>query len=487
MRPRPPGARALVVSLLVSLAGMSVHAASPDASLVSVAAYLAAFADAYSPGDYAAGRLLDAEASVQRADSASAPELTFEQSLDWTAYRTLDLALETGMRLPLYDSLAGPSRALADADLMAALAAVASARADAEASFLFDLATYAALSEAAAGLELALERLGGAPWLTDPAFEPLELPTGDRGLYEAHLRLLEMHGFLSSQQTEVTGRIARLARVAEDRLVAPSSQAVRAVVPAPLDAAACLLDAPSVAAARLRHHQAVLMAELDATPSFTVGLTTDLSVALAGTGPGAGPGAGFGAGFGAAPAAGVGAVQAAGLGALGWQASPSATFALEARLALPPSRVRLQDVDASLSASATSSGASQSLRLSWPGPVHAVMPYVDPDEQLARELHDAASELRALRRAVDQAAAERARQGRALDWLLLDTVGFTSAAAREGSDVTARPAALLAALPVAVPPRLTAQVADLSAQLAFAELDEVFALVQLATACGAWQ
>jgi len=442
MRRRPAGAPVLITSLLALFACMTARAAAPERSLASVADYLIAFAEAYQPAVYDTTVLHGAEAAALRARLAMAPALTFEQSLEWRAYSTLGLDLETGLRLPLYDSLAGPSLALAGADLEAAQAALAAARAAAELSFFVDLATYAALAEASSALAPTLDRLAAAPWLTDPTFEQLNLAPADRGPYEAHLRLLDMNTFLSDQLAEVVRRIARLLGLAEDRLAAPPAAAVRAAVPARQDADSCLAAAPAVTAAGLRHRQATLLTALDITPPVTVDLTSDVGVTLVGAGPGGGS---------------------------AFQWTPSATFALEARLGLPAGRTAWQNVDGTLSATASPSGASQSLRLSWPRPPHTVAVGSDPDAALANELHVIAADLRALRRAAARAATERARLQRALDWLLLDAGGAPLAETRADT-----------------PAGLAAQVADLNAQLAFAELDEVIARAHLASACGAW-
>lgn len=461
MRCRPSGAPVLMAALLALFTCTTARAAAPEDSLASVADYLAAFADAYQPGSYDAATLLGAQAAAQRAGLTMAPDVTFEQSLDWTAYSTLNLDLETRLRLPLYDSQAGPSLMLASADLEAVQAAVAAARDAAELAFFVDLATFATLAQASSGLAQVLNRLDAAPWLTDPTFEPLDLAPADRALFEAHLRLLDMNTFLSTQLIEVVRRIARLLAIEEQRLAAPSTAAVRAAVPAQPDADTCLAAAPALEAARLRHRQTTLATALDATLPVTVGLTSDLAVTLVGAGP---------------------------TGGSTFQLTPTATLALEARLGLPTGRSAWQDIDSTLSATASPSGASQSLRMSWPRPPHPVAFDSDPDAVLANESNDVAVTLRALRRAVAQAATEKARLQRAVDWLLLDSFGPSPTRTRADTSTPEGSTAgtVSAVLPPDTPPGLAAQIADLNTQLAFAELDEVIASAQLASACGAW-
>src|SRR5690606_36013621 len=113
--------------------------------LRTVADYLAAFNDAYEPDLYQATRLSEAEAAVTRAGQTMLPDVTLEQSLDWSAFHQVHLDLETGLRLPLYDSRAVPEVALAGADHEAAQAAAAAARTAARLSYFVDVATYAAL------------------------------------------------------------------------------------------------------------------------------------------------------------------------------------------------------------------------------------------------------------------------------------------------------------------------------------------------------
>lgn len=468
MRPRPLGAPVLIAGLLASLACTSAHAtslgqgphpASGPYPIVSVADYLAAFAAAYQPDAYSTVLLLDSEAAVQRAGMAMAPAVTFEQSLDWDAYSALGLELGTRLRLPLYDSRAGQSQALADVDHQAARATVAAARADAELAFFVDLASYAALAEAEAGLAPALLRFGTAPGLMDPQFDPRALAQDERSLYEAHLRLLAMHAFLVDQLTEVESRITRLLQVADERLIAPPHALIAAALPPPPDTAACLSTAPAAGAARLRHRRATLATARDATAPITVELTGDVALIVGGAAAAGGP----------SP----------------WVSS--ATLALEARVGLPPARAFWQDWDATISATASSTGASQSLRISWPRALHPTFD-PDPDADLANELHDVGVTLRTLSRAVAQASSERARIQRSLDWLLLDNFGSALSDQPDATATTSRPtaAALQAALPLETPLGLAAQIADLSAQLAFAELDEVIAAAQLASACGSW-
>ena len=244
------GAPALIVALLALLASTTARAADLERPLESVADYLSAFADAYQPGDYDTVLLLDAEAALRRAGLALAPEVTFEQSLGWDAFSTLDLDLGTRLRLPLYDSRAQPSLALAGADHEAAQAAAVAARAGAELGFFVDLATYAALAEAASGLAPALQNLGEAPWLTDPDFDTRTLAPTDRNLYEAHLRLLDMNTFLLGQLTEIESRLARLLEVATEQLAAPPYAAIRAALPSEPDAATCLATAPAAIKSR---------------------------------------------------------------------------------------------------------------------------------------------------------------------------------------------------------------------------------------------
>ena len=455
---RPRGAPLLIVALLASLAWTTARAADRGSPLVGVADFLSAFAAAYQPDDYNTMLLLEADAAVHRADLALAPEVTFEQRLGWNAYSTLDLDLDASLRMPLYDSRARPNLALADAGRDAALASVAAARTAAELSFFVDLATYAALTEAAAAVAPALERFDAAPWLTQPGFDTLGLDPAARSSYEAHVRLRDMLTFLVEQLTEVKARLARALAVDAERLVAPSPAAIRAAVPQTGAEGACLASAPAVAAARLRHRQATLATALDATAPITVGLTGSVAV-------------------GTAAEAGT-----------PWSWSTAASFAVEARVALPPQRGPWQDVDGILSATASSAGASQSLRITWPRPPHKTFLYPDPDAALAAELHDIAVTLRGLRRAAAQTTSERERLERSLDWLLLDSFGAAFTNERAVTTSRGRPtaAALQAGLPPDTVPGLAAQVADLSAQLAFAELDEVIAGAQLASTCGAF-
>lgn len=470
MRRRPSGAPVLITTLLTSFACLTAHASAPLHVLASVTDYLTAFAGAYVPDPYDRALLVDAQYAARRAGLAMTPDVTFEQSLDWSAYNTLGLDLEAGLRLLLYDSRSRPSAALAAVDLEAAEVSLTAARASAELSFFVDLATYAALAESSDALAPVLGRLNEAPWLTDPRFDVTHIAPADRGLFEAHLRLLDMHVFLTEQLAEVVHRIARLLGLADDQLIAPSSAAVRAAVPPQQEAGTCLSAAPMVRAARLRHEQATLFAALEATMPVTLDLTSDLGVTLLGPGPTGGT-------------------------ALQW--TPTASLALEARLGLSPGRLAWRDVDGTLTASATPHGASQSLRVSWPRPQQAIAVDSDPDSALADELHDVEVELRALRRAVSQAANERDRIRRALDWLLLDAFGSIPADPADPDDPdevrTTSPTSRASApdlranaLSPDTPPGLAAQVADLSAQLVFAELDETIASAQLAAACGAW-
>lgn len=460
MRPRRTGTALHVAALLGLLTCTTALAAGQERQLVSVADYLSALADSYEPTGYDAALLHDAETALQQAASALAPNVTFEQSLAWDAYSTLSLELDSSLRLPLYDSRARSNQALAAVDLAAARSTLAAALAGSRLALFVDLATYAALSEAAAGLAPLLQRLDAAPWLSDPTLDRVSVAPAERGLYEAHLRLIAMHGFLTDQLTEVELRLARLLDVAAERLRAPSTAAVRAALPSQPDDGTCLATAPAVAAARLRHRQRSLAAALDATPPVTLALTSDLTAALGTTGSAAG-----------SPAA--------------W--STTATVVLEARVGLAPGRGSWRDVDGALTATASPAGASQSLRISWPRPQHATFVEPDPDAALADELRDVAVDLRTLRRAVEQAVSERARLQRSLDWLLLDNGLWAPSPQRTANAGPMSPTDTpIVALPPDVPPGLAVQVADLGAQLAFAGLDEVSASAQLAAACGAW-
>ena len=465
MNRRPSGAPVLITTLLASFACMTAQASASPTVLESVTDYLRAFAAAYAPDPYDRAVLLDAEYAASRAGGTMAPHLTFEQSLDWSAYSTLNLDLEAGISMPLYDSRARSSRALTAVDLAAAEASLAAARAAAELSFFVDLATFAALAEASQALAPVLERLNEVPVQSDPTFDAMLLAPGDRGLYEAQLRLFGMHAFLTDQRSEVAHRIAHLVGVSDDRVAAPSIAVVRAAIPPRQTVDVCLSTSPMVAAARLRHEQATHFAALDATTPFTLELSSDLEATLLGPGP---------------------------TGGTAFQWTPSATVALEARLGLPPGRSQWQRVDGTLTASASPTGASQSLRVSWPNPPQPTVLEPDPDAALADELSLVESEVRALVRAVDQAASERARLQRALGWVLLDAYGTTagapavSPAPRDPAAAQPAPAEPAPVLPPDTPLGLAAQVADLSVQLVFAGLDEAIASAQLAAACGAW-
>ena len=459
----PRGRHALLTIAATAALVVVPHAAALDgAPLSGVEDYLAAFAAAYRPSAYDQMLLGDAQAAVERAAFTMSPDITFEQELEWLAYQDLAAELSTTLRIPLYDSRAALDATLADLDLRAAEHGATAARTAATLAFFIDLATFATLTEAEARVTATLARYSAAPWLTDPAFEPLTLEQQDRPLYEAHLRLLDMHTFLAEQLGDLRSRLAATLGMADALTEPPLLDDVRRAVPPAPDQDACLEHAQETDAARLRHARARAASLISDQTAFRLELSGSAAF-------------GFGGArsqFASAAAGPVTAVQAAAFPAALFPTAPVATIALHASLALPRGRPFGPNVEASASASASPSGASQSVRIAWPRPPLAEPVDEDPSVVLADELEQIGTGLRAMRRAVTQAGSERARLERALAWLALDDGVMQGARAMVGwpHQDTA--------------PAVAMQAIDLGAQLAFAELEELAARAQLAVACG---
>lgn len=464
----PRGRHALVAIAVTAALVVVPHAAALDgAQLDSVDDYLAAFAAAYRPSAYDQMLLGDARAAVERAAFTLSPDITFEQELEWLAYQDLVAELSTTLRIPLYDSRAALDATLADLDLRAAEHGATAARTAATLAFFIDLATFATLTEAEARVTATLARYSAAPWLTDPAFEPLTLEQQDRPLYEAHLRLLDMHSFLAEQLDDLRSRLATTLGVADSLTAPPALDDVRRAVPPSPDQDACLEHAQATDAARLRHARTLAASLIPDRPAFRLELSGSAAFGFGGARSQYGL-----ATAGSASAYPAGSFSAAALPTALSPAAPVATIALHASIALPRGRPFGPNVEASARASASPSGASQSVRIAWPRPPLAEPVNEDPAVVLAGELEQIAADLRAMRRAVTQAGSERARLERALAWLAFDDGVMPGARAMVGwpHQDTA--------------PAIAIQAIDLGTQLAFAELEELAARAQLAVACG---
>ena len=441
-------AAAAVVAMAITPTHAQVARSAPQASVDD---YLEAFYAAYEPAAYDLMALSEADAAVQRAQHAMSPDVALEHELEWRGYGDLVADLTTTLRLPLYDSRASIEASLAAVDFQLAAASVNASRAAATLDFYVDLATYAALSDTSALVTRGLAAFATVPWVTEPGLEPLAIAPDHRPLFEAHQRLLEMHAFLTAQRGEVQARLSRSLRLVT-ALPPPLSLAeLRLHVPLPPSQDTCMADGPEAAAAHLRAARTRIAATIPDVAPFRIELTGNAGVTVSG---------------------------AAAHGPDTSRFAPAATVALHATLALPAGRRLGADIETTLSAVVSPSGASQSLRIAWPRPPLSPTYDEDPDRALTDELELIAANLRAMRRAVTQASSERSRLERALAWLTLDA-GVTPGARTPPRSSSG------GGEPSGPHPAIAAELADLATQLAFAELEELIATARLTVACGA--
>lgn len=365
-------------------------------ALVSVADYLAAFAETYRSPLAEREDLAHAEAAVLEAALSSLPRLSLRERLDLAAGGP-ELALGLDVRVPLFDATAAPRQASAAAELELRTLHAVAAREAALASLLHDLAALAVLAPAAEQAEELASRAAAVA----AAADPLPLPADRREAYEASWQVGQAARWLVAVKGDAARRLSRrlvvngLALIPpppaelERALAASFALAERAGARLGLEeaVAACVAGSTAARVAHARHAQASRAAELDRAPELTVTLSGRLDGTL--------------------PLAG-------GLGAGG--AHATATLGLEASLLLP----RGWPLGGSLSAGANAGGAFQELQVSWPPGRSGPSTVVDAGEQLADELDLIADEARALLRSLAAARTEREVAERALAWALLD-------------------------------------------------------------------
>ncbi len=450
--------RAALTVLVVCCAPATLGSAPPATVLSSLDAYLVAFATAQRTSlpelhgvEAAAAALLDAERALL-------PRVSFRESLGYRHER-LGLDLAVGLDLPLHDASAGPSVALAAADLELQSLYAEAAREAAAGAFLSDLAALAVLSPAT---EMASTYATARRFAALTARDALLLPPAAREAFEAVARARTTAAWLEGARHDTVERLARRLSLPAASLRAPPLEDVAALLDdaserlgkttgagggaAERRVASCVSGSAGARVAAARHAHALRGAEHDAAADLRLTLTAGLDYSATLLGP---------------PSFG-----ADGLGM---------SLGVHVRYLLPPGA----PLGGSVSASAGTSGVSQDAQVSWPPSSRAPLSQLDPAAQLAGELADLAAAARAHLRELAAAGAERVQRERRLAWALIDAAPALPRAEVER----------LARVPLdpswpSFSPVDDLHLAQLRLEVALARLGELSAAAQLAAHCG---
>lgn len=440
--------------------------------LSTVAEILATFDEQYRPETFEQESLNAAKAMLSAAKRAQLPSGTFSERLSWDDYSALTLEFGASVELPLLSTTAPLELELAELDLTARQLTLGSARADARAALLLDIASLSAWRWAFELTSDALAAIGHLDhsWLEESNASSGYVPPETREAFDQYLKLQEAHAWFEGQVEEVERRLEReLARPVKD-LRLPSLEDVddylSEIAPRKPEPIRCRLAAPRAHQAEIRSKAAVVHDELRSSTDYTVALIAELDYAFAPW-----------------PRSAAGSAAVAGNDS--WAAGDlDVAISLEAHIPLPASWP--------LAGNATFSVApermEQGLNIAWPPlPTSKLVP-VDREEERRIELADLLLELRALERAYSQSVDDRKLAARRLTWAVIDVAPTLSPDSLHAAVARALSRPVLEFSPLADGGFATTERAlflvELRIQHLFASIAELSARTYFLSACG---
>lgn len=330
----PPFARRLLAALTL---GCTVHAAFGAGVLAPL---LARFDAAYVPPGH-----LEAEADdlahVARSQAAAlAPRLTLEERLDWTNYTELTLDLSIGAELPLYNSRSPIRAELQEHRFRSLTERAAIVRALSRAQFSSNVLTFALVTELAASAEAAISGLEAVVGRVPADLQAASrLAPRERDLLTLHRSAAALAESMTAHSARLMTALTRAVSEPDLRLVPSFDEAYFGVEHVAPTLEVCLRSGPEAHTARSLVEQRLLAARVESTPDLDVSLFASGAVRSSLSAGGTPP-------------------HRQGAAVNGGEARVGVT----ARLGLPEA----WGVGGGLGTTLASSGASQSLRVTWP-------------------------------------------------------------------------------------------------------------------------